>query len=441
MTADASSPANPARMTPEVRRRLQESLEQARQLAARMPCDYGRVHELLAECLQADPGNTIYIDALLENLRRKFGSRRGASWLARLFGNRDFSRAVQAKDVRAILRLGPAQLARDPADVAALRALAEACATLDYPQAELRYLQAAVEAVPQDGEVARHLARSLTRLGRYDAARIAWHRVEAICRGDTEAAATLAALQPNSNDACRQAEISQLELAQRAAPAEVECLLLLADAYIAAGRFDEAEQLLAAALAQAGGELRLRERLEELAIDRSRSQLAIAERQATVSPSAEANNLVRQMRDELNRLELGLWHNRVQRYPQKTELKLSLAVCLKRAGNFSQAAEVLESLREQAAFAVAATIELGECWQHLRQFGKALAFYHRATQLTAGEPESELKLAALYRAGSLAMAMGEATTARDYLNALAEVDPDYKDVRQRLVLCHSLILG
>lgn len=443
--APGNSPL-PARITPEVRRRLQHSLEQARQLAAQTPCDFERVHALLADCLQADPGNTVYIDALLENLRRKFGRRGRASWLARLFSGRDFSRAAEAKDAQAVFKLGPAQLALNPTDIATLRALAAACATVGYPQAELRYLQAAAEAAPHNSEVARHLARSLTRLGQYDAARIAWSRVESLCPSDAEAAETLARLRPKEQDEranadVANAELSQLEVAQRESPADIERSMRLADAYVATGRFDEAEQLLSRSLAQGGGELRLRERLEEIVIERSRSELAIAQRQAADHPSAEAANLVQQMRDELNRLELGLYHNRVQRYPGRWELKLPLAICLKRGGNFSQAIEVLESLREQPDFALAATIELGECWQHLRQFAKALDFYAQAIQRAAGEPDSEHGKLALYRAGSLAMAMGQLATARDYLSVLAGLDSGYNDVRQRLdklaEICHK----
>ena len=63
---------------------------------------------------------------------------------------------------------------------------------------------------------------------------------------------------------------------------------------------------------------------------------------------------------------------------------------LKRAGNYSGAIQRLEEAhalaetRADKSLAAEVLLELGECWQHLRQFGKALEFYRQAVE--SGRP-------------------------------------------------------
>ena len=42
--------------------------------------DFRRIHDLLAECLRADPGNILYVDALLANLRRRQAAKQRGRW-------------------------------------------------------------------------------------------------------------------------------------------------------------------------------------------------------------------------------------------------------------------------------------------------------------------------------------------------------------------------
>ena len=59
-------------MTPDLRRRLQQRYEEAAAAGGTgSRPDFARIHDLLAECVRADPGNILYLDALLANLRRR----------------------------------------------------------------------------------------------------------------------------------------------------------------------------------------------------------------------------------------------------------------------------------------------------------------------------------------------------------------------------------
>ena len=67
-------------ITPDMRRRLQQRYEEAVRLIANRPCDFARVHELLADCLRTDPGNILYLEALFANLQQ-WNPKAHRSWL------------------------------------------------------------------------------------------------------------------------------------------------------------------------------------------------------------------------------------------------------------------------------------------------------------------------------------------------------------------------
>jgi len=79
-------------------------------------------------------------------------------------------------------------------------------------------------------------------------------------------------------------------------------------------------------------------------------------------------------------------------------------------------------------------IELGECWQHLRQFGKALDFYQQAVGAAESAPErhESLRACPAIEPPSLAAAMGNVELARKQLMAIVAVEPAFKDAGERL---------
>jgi tetratricopeptide (TPR) repeat protein len=141
--------------------------------------------------------------------------------------------------------------------------------------------------------------------------------------------------------------------------------------------------------------------------------------------------LVAQLTEEHARLWLGILHSRSERFPQDKELRLELARQLKRMGNYSGAVQRLEEVRDAGETGPAALIELGECWQHLRQFAKALGFYEQAIA-AAEEHEADRRHLALYRGAVLAEALGQTTTARGWLEQLVAEAGQFKDAVERL---------
>jgi Flp pilus assembly protein TadD len=352
---------------PDLRRQLQQRYEEAQQLAARHPPDHQRIHDLLAECLRADPGSILYLDALLANLRRW---RPKPSWLGSWWKgwNQTFAPnrgAAEFTSLRtpysvpsaeyAILQTAPERLLSKADDAALLGQLAAAAGACEFDQVELRYLDLARELAPDDADTLRLVASALARQGRFEDASAAWERVRALAPGDAEVERILVALDP-----------------------------------AAARQLDESERALADEQAAGGPLLSLLATREALQLERAQQRLAVARRLADADPHPKAQRLVEQLQAEHDRLQIEILNLRCERLPGDWQVRLELARCLKRMGNFSGAIQRLDEATRLAPQAAAVWIELGECWQHLRQFAKALAYYERAIPLATGE---ELALA------------------------------------------------
>ena len=403
----ADPPASPL-ITPDLRRRLQQRYEEAVRHLNQQPTDHARVHELLAECLRADPGNILYLDALLANLRqwqpssqdrdnwfRWWKSSGGKSTEYSVLSTQYFADGAIDQIIAQRLLLRAPELLHDGFnDSATLVGLAAACAASDFDQAEVRYLQTARQAASEDVDVLRLLARTLTRQGNFEETALLWPKLQSQ-QPDAESQQAIADLQAEKN-------------------------------------YESADRLLAEAGAAGGENLAVRREREELRLSRAEQQLAIARRRAASDKHPKAQSLVPRLEAELLRQQIEILHLRCERLPGDMHLRLELARKLKQAGNYSGAIQRLEEVRSDAVLAAEVLLELGECWQHLRQFEKALDFYWQAITTSNGNQQPRPMVAALYRVGVLAAAMGKASEAREALTRLVEKDHGYKDARERL---------
>jgi tetratricopeptide (TPR) repeat protein len=292
-----------------------------------------------------------------------------------------------------------------------LRDLAAAAERCDFDEVELRYLGAARALAPDDVQTLRSLARALTRQGYFEDAVGPWFAVLALVPDDAEAAQATEDLR-------------------------------------GAGELTSVEGQLAQEHAAAGGDLVILERREQARLRHSEERMAIAARRAKHDPHPKAQTLVARLAGEHERFAIEILNLRVERLPEAVELRLELARRLKGISNFSGAVQRLEeALRlaesrpeaESAAELTTATlIELGECWQHLRQFAKALDYYEQAVAKSAaakmaGEPgRGEGWKLAHYRSGVLAAALGKIDLATQRLAAIVSADKTYKDAAERL---------
>ena len=468
-------------VTPALRRRLQQCYDHGKKLGQQEKRNHDYANTLFTECVTKDPSNLVYVEAFLENLQDKYkNNKRGGRTLGFGGGKKnELKKAVAAKNWLEVLRIGPELLKTNPWDVTTLRGLAQACEAYRYNEVELRYLKNALDANPKDVEVNRHCAISLARMGQFDQSIACWHRIEELKPNDPDAAKMVADLsiekqrmrsmgitapvamtsrrpgvtsapasggtsaapstgeEVESGTAPKKREVvlsprQRLEQAVQADPTMIDNYLDLADIHLAEFKFADAEKVLKRAMSVSPAEPDLIAKVEDLNLLRAKAQVKIAEKRAKTDDSLESRQLVQQLKETLHRVDLEVADARSQRFPADPELKFKLAQCLKKVGNYRAAAEQFQAARESPERHVTATIELGECLQHTKQYVKSLHCYQRAAAKALEQGEEELEKLALYRGGVLAGALKEIAAAEEMLSRLVERDPKYKDAQDRL---------
>lgn len=453
-------------ISPKLRRRLQECYEQGTKLMTTGKYDYDYVYTFLVQCVLRDPANTVYLEAFLENLHRKYNHNKKGSML-NFGGKGPIKKALAKEDWEQVLKLAAESLKANPWDVTTLRAAAEACAAFGYHQAELRYLKNALVPNPQDPDVNRHCAVSLARIGQFDQAIMCWTRVDEAKRGDDEAQQMISELQiaktvgrtseEDTRPSARRRAQRQAEAQAKAAadapsqrreivltprqelermvannPTDLDSYFQLADIHIAENRLGDAAHVLNKAVASSGGNLKARERLEDIEILRKHEQITIAERRAATSKDAEAHQLVEQLQQDLNRYELEVFNARSERYPDDLEAKFQLGVRLRIAGNYREAIPFLSASAKLDSRRAVGLLELGECLQRTKQYDKALDSYLQAVSALTATEDVELQKLARYRSGVLAAGLHNYAAAEEHLSALIALDPQYRDAAPRL---------
>lgn len=450
--------------------------------------EHDRAHELLAECVIADPGNIDFVDGMLQNLARKIRLSSDEPEPDEA-GRAAFSQAVVREDWKQILRLGPHALFANPWEVATLLALASACAAKGYEEAELRYLKMAYEAEPRGLAVNRHCGRSLTRMKKFDEAINCWQTVGEVAPGDEEAARMVAALSieksrargeeqslPPGKDGERRSPlfaaspeftgpehdtaeievdslrqpapsaqpipihekveslsgefkltpVQALEAAIRDYPANPEYYVELIPMYLEKGRDYDAERLLAKGKS-ATDDLRVHQLWEDVAMLRMSRKIALTRQIASKGYDPEAEARLADLCRERDRFETEVFASRSLREPHNAAIRVQLGLRLRQGGKIHEALECFGQALQDPVHKPVAALEMGRSHEDLREFPEALRHYRLAAE-SATEPEQlDVKKQALYLAGGLARQIKMQRLAQRYLAELVRLDPHYQD--------------
>jgi tetratricopeptide (TPR) repeat protein len=472
-------PAKPAAtvlppLATSVRQRLQQVFERAQQCAAKGEHDYAS--DLLTQCVVEDPGNLIYLQHFLANLAQKFNNNKTGARLAglRIKSGRSALVKATAKGLwREAFQAATDALKFNPWDTPTLLALADACHQIGSPETEVFLMRWALDVDPKDSVVNRRAAIAFARMGQFDNAIGCWRRVEQAKPGDQEASKAISQLsveQTIQRGGYQQEmldgtmKVADLESAVRASmargrkevieelaaktvdtgreqalldaiqakPAEVVNYVELAEVFTAQERLQDAERILTQALAvSGGGDLNVRERLEDAQVRRVHQQVEIAARRAEQDQTEEAVELARRMAVQANLVEMEIYAARAARDPGNLLLQYELGVRAKRAGKFKEAISAFQAARDDARHRALVQLHLGESFQHIRQFKLALSSYEASIE-ACDTMQLDVEKLALYRAGVLAAEFKDLDRAEKYLTRLAAIDFGYRDVADRL---------
>lgn len=461
-------------LSPASRQRLQKVFEHGTRCAEKNDYDYAT--QLFSQCVVEDPGNVVFLQSFLANLQKKYGNNKSGARMAGLkikSPRSTLNKASANGKWPEALQAGCTALAINPWDIPTLLAMAHAFDELGIDESQLSILRWALDTNPKDINVNRQAAVTLQRMGQFDQAIACWHRVEQAKPHDEEALKSISRLsvektiheggydpdllrQDGSADSGSHSSVARYsrgakdELAEESDedqqlppeeryrkeiakdPTDLQAYFKLSDLQVREHRYDEAEKLLEQAMQMSGGgDLRVRERQEDLLMRRSRTQQAIAEKQYEEDPTDENRQLAARMKAHANQIELETYASKADRDPSNTRLKYELALRLKRAGKPKEAIPHLQAARSDSQRRVQVLLELGECFQKIEQYKLALGSYEQALE-ACDEPDSESRRLALYRAGVLATGMRELDRAERHLTELAGLDFAYRDVSDRL---------
>lgn len=486
MSSGSSSDAPRSGLPPistALRQRLQSVFDHAQRSAEKGEHDYA--HDLFTQCLVDDPANLIYLQHFLGNLAQKYGNSKKGSKFSALRQTRPrmaLTKAVGKGQWREAFSAAADALQSNPWDVSTLLAVADAYEQIRNDECELFTLKWALDASPKDVTANRRAARTLGRLGQFDQAVGCWRRVLQAKPLDEEASKAISHLGveqtiqkggyqqemlhgamadtskleatmrgnappivdegPQTPEAVEAKAVAKRDASERreeelrelidAAPGEVASYVELAELLSGQERFREAQKLLTRALdASGGGDLAVRERLEDAHLRHAQQQVQIAQRRAEKDTSDDAKELARRMLAQANQAELEVYAARAGREPGNRLLQYELGLRCKRAGKYKEAIQAFQAASDDVRHKALVQLYLGESFQFIRQFRLALASYEAAIAASDTMQPDTRKLA-LYRAGVLAAQLNENERAERHLTELAAVDFGYRDVADRL---------
>lgn len=466
--ATETPPTGRQPIPPAKRKMLQQLFEHGSKVSAGGNFDYAA--DSFTKCINGDPANMLYAQSFLANLQKKYNNNKTGAKLAgpRSLTLRGSIKTAKAKkDWTGVIASGLEVLKLNPWDTGALSDMAAACEQLQFDECQIVYLKGALEADIKEPEVNRLLGRALAKQGQFDQAIACFMRVQQAKPNDEEARKSIANLQCEKTihkGGYEDAETSTQVMADKQSqaertgagglrvppeqalekkiakdPANMSLYLELADFYLKDDHYPEAEKVLERALqASGGGNLEIREHLEDVQVRHARQEVARARKRAEAEKTDEAVALYQQMQVELNNKELEIYRARSERHPSNIGYRYELGVRLERAKNFQEAIKVLQECRGDQKRKGMVMFHLGICFESIKQPKLALSNYEAALEsLVDREPEN-YKMA-MYRAGVVAMdRLKDYEKAEKHLTAVAGLDFGYKDVSDRLDKLHKI---
>jgi tetratricopeptide (TPR) repeat protein len=442
--------------SPVVRKRLQKCFDHGRTQASQDNHDYAT--ELFSQCVLADPGNLVYVQNFVANLQKKYGNNKKGAPLAQ-FKERGARGAVKKALAQSewdeVIKNGLGVLKINPWDVTTLTSMATACEKIaaegegalfaGYADCELFYLKCAVDAVPKDPEVCKQLGIALGKRKRYDEAIAFWHRVEQARPNDEEPQRAIAVLavekqissgswddekKSKGDKTQQQEELTHEERLKRRVQRQPEDLSgyhELANFYLQADRFVDAEKVFNEALKVSGDDPDLREKIEDVQLRHLRFKQIKADKKYKETGDAVAKAEYDKIRSQVIEREILVFRSRCERFPNQLGHRYELALRLQLRGEYNEAIKDYQIAKADPRRKGVCLLKLGECFRGIKQYPLAMNHFEEAIkEIPDRDPDS--KKLALYRAGKLAIGLEDFDTAERYLNILAGMDFSYRDV-------------
>jgi tetratricopeptide (TPR) repeat protein len=440
--------------SPPQQQRCQQAYEKGMQNVKQRNFDYAT--QMFAQCVEGDPGKLEYIIAFIDNLQKKYNNNKKGSSFAGIKGmsaRSALNKALKKQEWNAGIKAGLDLLQNNPWDIPALTQTAKAAAGLGCYDTQLYLLKLARDSHPDPGdvEINRACADALEFIGQFDQAMACWERVKKHHPNNEEAQSAIAQVHANKMEYIKgtaeglktgvkkteaKAGTRADELRERleADPGDVGAASELADIYARDENYEEAEKTLRHSLEATGGDIKVRENLEDMRLRHVRHLTMIADKKAEMEPSDENKRRALKLLTEQNKVEMEVYRARSERYPGNTNWKFEYALRLRRFQKYREAISAFQDARGDPKRKAAVHVELGKCFEQIDQHKLAIDNYKDSLEFMTDRDRDMRKLA-LYRAGVIAMDKlkpPDLDAAENFLGDLASLDFGFKDVGERL---------
>ncbi len=225
---------------------------------------------------------------------------------------------------------------------------------------------------------------------------------------------------------------ADLQRAIRKEPDNKDHYLKLADLYMRSKQLQEAKQLYQQALDLSGGDVNIREKLEDVELFEFEKAITEAKTKAAQNPTPENKKLAQQYNAKFVRRKIQVLTEREQRYPSDMRLKLELAALQMRCKEYRIAIPLLQKAVTDTRVRGEGLVRLGICF--IEDAKPQLARHQLEQSLNEIDHETHPKMykEAVYLLGTICEQAQDWAEAEKYFSMLLAVDYGYKDAVARL---------
>ena len=365
------------------------------------------------------------------------------------------------KDWNGIIQAAEDGLSLNPWDATLNADLGEALRESGYLECAVFAWERAVKYDPSNREYLRQLGRLLEERGEFDRAIECFSKVMKLDPLDSEARAKITELQAsktmrrggyededstrklnqlatgkgasNTADSPGMSVEADMTHAIRKDPNNKDHYIKLADYYRREGNLEKCEETLNKIIELTGGDIKFREQLEDVQLDRMRTAVGhvreIAQKRSKDETAAEK---FKEMDKELLLREIEVYSARSERYPQDMRVKFELGLRLMRVKKHAQAIPLFQKARGDNRFKTRSLLNLGKCFITEKQLPLARRQFEQGATEVDRDQESDLLVEMRYYAGRVCEELKDFSAAIQHYQVVIEIDYDYKDAKDRL---------
>lgn len=224
-----------------------------------------------------------------------------------------------------------------------------------------------------------------------------------------------------------------LKHAIRKDPANKDNYLKLAAIQRRSGKLEEAKESLQKALDASGGDISIREQMEDVELDMMRASVQAAkEAYLADKDNAEKKQHYSQMATELMRREISVYGERVLRYPADSRLKFELAKRYITAKKHEEAIPLLQQSRGDNRIKGEVFLLLGKCFIIKKEYSLAKRQLEQAIPELNYDDFPEQFKESHYYLGRVHEQLKDVNAAITSYQEVLAVDYNYQDIRERI---------